>query len=97
MGPSFTKLHLGMDPGLHVKQGLHHLERVLKYAPFVEEDGQATVHLTPEDWHVVADTLFHMDTPKSLIPEPVTGYVLSESGDAIEITTTAYRISICMF
>ena len=48
-----------MDPNLHQKQAINHLNKVLNYAPFVAEDGKATVHLTPEDWHVVADALEH--------------------------------------
>jgi len=45
-------------PNLHQAQGINHLNRVLGYAPFVVEDGVAVVHLTPEDWGVVSDTLF---------------------------------------
>lgn len=86
-----------MDPGLHVKQGLNHLNRVLEYAPFVEENGEATVHLTPEDWHVLADMLFHMETPATLLPEAIGDYVLSAEGEAIEIKTADCAIRVCMF
>ncbi|GIV62127.1 MAG: hypothetical protein KatS3mg044_0993 [Rhodothermaceae bacterium] len=57
-----------MDPNLHQKMGINHLNRVLNYAPFVAEQGRATVHLTVEDWHVVADTLFRMHTPPRVAP-----------------------------
>jgi len=57
-----------MDTNLHQKQGINHLNKVLNYAPFVAEHGKATVHLTAEDWHVVADMLFHMNTPNEHTP-----------------------------
>ncbi|HLT46231.1 MAG TPA: hypothetical protein VK002_03310 [Rubricoccaceae bacterium] len=75
-----------MDPGLHVKQALNHLEKILGYYPYVEEGGEATVALTPEDWHVVADALFYMDTPREVIPEAITDYRLAEDGAAILLT-----------
>ena len=40
---------MNIDPNLHQKQGVNHLNRVLGFAPMVEEDGRATVHLTAED------------------------------------------------
>ena len=83
-----------MDPGLHVTQGLNHLNRVLNYAQFVAEDGVATTHLTYEDWHVLADTLFHMQTPRELIPERVISYSLAEGEDIIVLTTEALRINV---
>lgn len=85
-----------MDPGLHAKQGLHHLNRVLTYARFVEEDGAATVHLTFEDWHVLADTLFHMDTPRELIPSQVLDFSLVDGKDAILLRTDGCAITVEM-
>lgn len=83
-----------MDPNLHQKMGLHHLNRVLSYAPFVMEDGRATVHLTPEDWHVVVDTLFRMDTPRSFLPEAIEDYRLAGDRDAIELRTATGHIDV---
>lgn len=77
---------LEMDPGLHVKQALNHLQKILAYYPYVEEDGAATVALTPEDWHVVADALFHMDTPRALIPDAITDYRMAEDGSVMLLT-----------
>ncbi len=75
-----------MDPGLHVRQALNHLQKVLAYYPYVAEGGAATVALTPEDWHVVADALFHMDTPCEVFPDAITDYRLAENGAAILLT-----------
>jgi hypothetical protein len=72
-----------MDPGLHVKQALNHLNKILAYYPYVAEDGKATVALTPEDWQVVADALFYMDTPREVFPEAITEYRLSDDQRAI--------------
>ena len=83
-----------MDASLHQKQGLSHLRRVLNYAPFVAEDGQATVHLTQEDWHVLADTLFQFDTPPELLPEEVEDYRLNHENRTIEVTTRDYVITV---
>jgi len=83
-----------MDPNLHQKMGITHLNRVLGYAPFVAEDGKATVHLTVEDWHVVADTLFHMHTPKEMLPEAIEDYRLTEGNTVIELTTADYVIAV---
>lgn len=85
-----------MDPGLHVKQGLNHLNRVLNYARFVAENGTATVHLTFEDWHVLADMLFHMETPRELIPPQISDYSLAEGKDAILLSTDGCKISVEM-
>lgn len=85
-----------MDPGLHVKQGLNHLNRVLNYAKFVAENGGATVHLTFEDWHVLADMLFHMETPRELIPAQISDYKLVEGKDAILLTTDDCEITVEM-
>lgn len=75
-----------MDPGLHVKQAINHLDKILAYYPYVEEDGEALVALTPEDWQVVADAMFHMDTPKEFFPDAITGYQLAEDQSTILLT-----------
>lgn len=85
-----------MDPNLHQKQGINHLEKVLNYAPFVAEEGQATVHLTVEDWHVVADTLFKMNTPKEMLPDAIHSYELTQQNRAIQLTTDDYVIEVEM-
>ncbi len=85
-----------MDPNLHQKQAINHLNKVLNYAPFVAEDGKATVHLTPEDWHVVADALFHMNTPRDMLPEAIQAYRLTKENCAIELDTDAHVIEIEM-
>ena len=85
-----------MDANLHQKQGINHLNKVLNYAPFVAEAGKATVHLTVEDWHVVADTLFQMHTPKELLPEAINAYRLTNDNRAIELDTDAYLITVEM-
>jgi hypothetical protein len=85
-----------MDPNLHQKQGINHLNRVLGYAPLVVENGEATVHLTPEDWHVVADTLFHMETPDAMLPEPIESYGLTGENRVIELKTDEMTIRVEM-
>ncbi len=75
-----------MDPGLHVKQAINHLNKVLAYYPYVAQDGEATVALTPEDWGVVADALFHMDTPAEVFPDAITDYRASDDGHEILLT-----------
>lgn len=75
-----------MDPGLHVKQAINHLNKILAYYPYVEENGEALVALTPEDWQVVADAMFYMDTPKEVFPESIKTYVLSEDQGSILLT-----------
>jgi hypothetical protein len=85
-----------MDPTLHQKQGINHMRKVLDYAPFVADDGRATVHLTPEDWHVVADTLFHMNTPREMLPEEIREYRLTNQNRTIEFTTDDYVIGVDM-
>lgn len=84
-----------MDPNLHQKQGINHLNKVLNYAPFVAEDGEAVVHLTQEDWHVVADTLFRMDTPKEMLPAAIQDYRLGED-QMIVLDTADYLIKVDM-
>ena len=85
-----------MDANLHQKQGINHLQKVLNYAPLVAEDGKATVHLTFEDWNVVADTLFQMNTPKELLPEAINAYRLTNDNRAIELDTDDYVIEVEM-
>ena len=85
-----------MDPNLHQKQAINHLNKVLNYAPFVAEDGKATVHLTPEDWHVVADALFRMNTPTAMLPEAINTYRLTQQNRAIELDTDDYVIEVEM-
>lgn len=83
-----------MDPTLHQKQAVNHLNRVLAYAPAVAEDGEATVHLTAEDWHVVADALFKMNTPDEMLPDEIQGYSLTNENRTIELKTEEYLISL---
>lgn len=85
-----------MDPTLHQKQGINHLNRVLSYAPMVAEGGEAVVHLTTEDWYVVADTLFQMQTPKELLPDAIQEYRLVNDNTAIELVTDELRIAVEM-
>ena len=85
-----------MDPSLHQKMGIEHLNRVLNYAPFVAEAGKSEVHLTPEDWWVVADTLFKMDTPRELLPAAIESYRLTNENRSIELATADYLIMVEM-
>ncbi|NNE46860.1 MAG: hypothetical protein HKN37_09400 [Rhodothermales bacterium] len=85
-----------MDPNLHQNMGIHHLNRVLSYSQFVVEDGRATVHLTPEDWHVVADTLFQMATPREMLPAEIVSYRLTDNDRIIELKTADCVIDIDM-
>ena len=85
-----------MDPNLHQKQAINHLNRVLEYAPMVAEDGEAEVHLTYEDWQVVADALFKMDTPREMIPEAIQEYDLTNQNRTIHLKTTDYEIEVEM-
>ncbi|ARA93547.1 MAG: hypothetical protein D6685_16195 [Bacteroidetes bacterium] len=85
-----------MDPNLHQRQGINHLNRVLNYAPFVAENGTAQVHLTPEDWWVVADTLFKMNTPKEMLPEAIEAYSLTNENQTIRLETAEYVIDVEM-
>ena len=83
-----------MDPGLHVKQALNHLNKVLAYYPYVQEGDQATVALTPEDWGVVADALFYMDTPRELIPAAIRDYRMTDDQRAIELVTDDATVTV---
>lgn len=85
-----------MDPSLHQKQGINHLHKVLTYAPMVAQDDEATVHLTTEDWYVVADTLFQMNTPPELLPGAIREYRLINENRTIELMTDEYRILVDM-
>ena len=75
-----------MDPGLHVTQAVNHLNKVLAYYPYVAADGEATVALTPEDWGVVADAFFHMDTPAEVFPDAIEAYQMSDDGSEMLLT-----------
>lgn len=83
-----------MDPNLHQTQGLNHVARVLAYAPFVAENGAATVHLTREDWQVVYDTFFAMHTPQELWPQTVEAIDLANENRAIRLTTPGLVIDV---
>jgi hypothetical protein len=83
-----------MDPTLHMKMGAKHLERVLQYADMVAEDGRATVHLTAEDWHVVVDTLFRMETPREILPAAINDFRLTNRNEVIELTTDDLVIDV---
>lgn len=85
-----------MDPSLHQKMGVHHLDRALNYSRFVAEDGRATVHLTHEDWHVVADVLFRMETPRDMLPAEIVDYRLTDNGRVIQLDTPECVIDIDM-
>ncbi len=83
-----------MDPKLHQKQAMNHLNRVLGYAPMVAEDGQAQVHLTQEDWWVVADALFKMDTPEEMLPDAIESYNLKNENRTIVLNTADLEIDV---
>lgn len=85
-----------MDPNLHQKMGIHHLHRVLSYSAFVAEGGRATVHLTHEDWQVVADVLFRMETPREILPPEIDDFRLVDNGRIIQIDTSDCVIDIDM-
>ena len=79
-----------MDPGLHVKQAINHLNKILQYVPYVLEEGDdgpvATVALTPEDWGVVADALFYMNQPKEVFPSELAAYRMDDTTGTIALT-----------
>ncbi len=87
-----------LDPDIpenkHIKQAINHLERVLDYAPMVAEGRDATVHLTPQDWKVVADALFNMDTPEGALPDAIEDYGLAGENRIITLQTADYDIDI---
>jgi hypothetical protein len=77
----------------HVKMAVKHLERVLNYAPMVAEGREATVHLTQQDWQVVADMLFKMDADDA-IPDEIDDYGLSNENRTITLTTADHDIDL---
>jgi len=83
-----------MDPNLHQKQGINHMNRVLQYAQMVEENGKAQVHLTSEDWFVVADTLFKMGTPKEMLPSEIVSFELANQNETIRFRTAELEIDV---
>ena len=85
-----------MDPNLHQKQGINHLNKVLSYAQFVRDGDRAQVHLTTEDWHVVADTLFQMNTPREMLPDAINEYRLAGNNQVIELETDGLTIDLEM-
>lgn len=78
----------------HLKQAINHLNKVVDYAPMVAEGREATVHLTPEDWHVVADALFKMDTPEGALPDAIEEYTLANENKTIVLKTPDYDIDV---
>ena len=85
-----------MDPGLHVKQAINHLDKILAYYPYVQEDDTATVALTPEDWQVVADAMFRMSTPREVFPDAIADYTLTPDQRAIVLKTADCTITVEM-
>jgi len=77
-----------MDPSLHQQQGINHLRKVLAYAPMVADGDTSQVHLTREDWYVVADTLFTLDTPREALPEAIVSFDLVHDNQTIRLVTT---------
>jgi hypothetical protein len=88
-----TRLSI-MDPNLHQKQGINHLNKLLNYAQFVRDGDRAQVHLTTEDWHVVADTLFQMETPKEMLPDAIQEFRLARENEVIELKTEGLTIDV---
>lgn len=86
-----------MDFNLHQKKGIEHLTKVLQYYPMIQEGQTALVGLTTEDWHVVCDTLFHMNTPREALPTTVKSVRLSKEGDKILVETNDCTITIESF
>lgn len=73
-----------------------HLNKVLAYAPYVREGDEAVVALTPEDWQVVADAMFRMDTPPEAFPDAIRDYGLADNGRTIRLDVEGYAILIEM-
>jgi hypothetical protein len=78
----------------HLKMAVNHLNRVLNYAPMVAEGRDATVHLTPQDWQVVADALFKMDVSDDDLPDAIQDYGLANENRTITLTTDDHDIDI---
>lgn len=85
-----------IPPNLHRQQGVNHLNKVLGYAPMVAENGKAEVFLTAEDWHVVADTLFHMETPREELPAAIVDFAREGGSQVIVLTTKDLSIDVKM-
>jgi len=85
-----------MDVNLHQQQGINLINRVLEYARYVIEDDRAHVHLTPEDWYVVADTLFQRGIPKEVLPEEIHTYRMINNSRTIEFQVDEYAIEVHM-
>lgn len=85
-----------IPPNLHRQQGVNHINKVLGYAPMVAENGRAEVFLTAEDWHVVADTLFHMETPREELPEALVDFAREGGSQVIVLTTKDLAIDVKM-
>ena len=89
---------MAMDPEIpankHVKMAVNHLNKVLQYAPMVAEGREAHVHLTAQDWQVVADALFKMDTPDEQLPDAIKEYGLANENQTITLTTDDYDIEL---
>jgi len=78
----------------HVKMAVKHLNRVLQYAPMVAEGRDANVHLTQQDWQVVADALFQMNIPDDALPDAIQDYNLTNQNRTITLTTEDYDIEL---
>lgn len=85
-----------IPPNLHRQQGVNHINKVLGYAPMVADGGKAEVFLTAEDWHVVADTLFHMETPREELPEALVDFEREGGSQVIVLTTKDLSIDVKM-
>lgn len=87
-----------MDPDIpankHIKMAVNHLNRVLQYAPMVADGRDANVHLTAQDWQVVADVLFKMDTPDDALPDAIEDYGLANENRTITLKTADYDINL---
>lgn len=77
----------------HIKMAVNHLNRVLQYAPMVADGRDANVHLTAQDWQVVADVLFKMDADDEL-PDAIEDYGLANENRTITLTTADYDINL---
>lgn len=87
-----------LDPEIpenkHLKQAINHLNRILDYAPMVAEGRDATVHLTPQDWQVVADALFNMNVSDEALPDAIEDYGLTNENETITLTTPDFDIEV---
>jgi len=96
--PSTTRNSNVMDSEIpankHLKMAVNHLNRVLQYAPMVADGREARVHLTAQDWQVVADALFKMDVPDESLPDAIQEYGLANENRTITLTTNDYDIEL---